>query len=409
MKREETVVSAFDEMAPNTVPEEIKPAIDTTPNPVFPEIEPSPEQTSPVDPGDKIDSSTPDNSIGESDKAQEDLSIQVENTQTNQYPTIVQTEEEKRDSSNPEKSGKAEKVKDKEQEKSDSTNQEIEENTAPKPEDKNTNTDESQTKNTESEKQEKPWPKRYNNYATLLKTYVDKQGEVDYFALRRLRRELLEASKDLESVDRDQYEKWTKEEKVAFWINIHNLCTLRLVIDNYPIKPRWPFNLMYPNGIMQIPSARTKVYFQLMEQEYSLSEIERDILLRQFGEPRYLFSLSHATRGAGFLRREPFCAKLLEKQTEEQWRFFLASPRGLKIDKSQHVVHLSDMFIWYKDAIISKYGQIKRFREQPEDIRAYLNFIYDALPKEDTDYLLNNQFSVKFISYDWSLNEQSPN
>ncbi|MBN1818286.1 MAG: DUF547 domain-containing protein [Sedimentisphaerales bacterium] len=291
----------------------------------------------------------------------------------------------------------------------DSAVRPAEDNQPTKPTDKNTAANETQAKPPEAEKPDKSWPKRYDNYATLLKTYVDKQGNIDYFALRRLRRDLLEALKDLESVNRDQYDKWTREEKIAFWINAHNLCTLRLVIDNYPIKPRWPFNLMYPNGIMQIPGARNKIYFRLMEREYSLSEMERDILLKQFGEPRYLFSLSHATRGAGFLRREPFCAALLEQQTLEQWRLYLASPRGLKIDKKQNIVHLSDMFIWYKEAIIAQYGSVKRFRDRPEDIRSYLNCIYDFLSKEDADYLLNNSFTVKFISYDWSLNEQTPN
>ena len=83
--------------------------------------------------------------------------------------------------------------------------------------------------------------------------------------------------------------------------------------------------------------------------------MERDRLLKQFGDVRYMFALSHATRGAGFLRTEPFYPDRLDKQVDEQVRRFLESPRGLRIDRDAGVVQLSDMFIWYKDTFVAKH------------------------------------------------------
>jgi len=253
----------------------------------------------------------------------------------------------------------------------------------------------------------KDWKAFYEAYATLLKTYVDDKGDVDYFELRRKRLDLIGVQNAMEAIKLAEYEQWETAEKAAFWINAHNICALRVVVDNYPIKPRWPFNLMYPNGIMQIPGARTKIYFRLVEREYSLTEMERDRLLKQFGDVRYMFALSHATRGAGFLRTEPFYPDRLDKQVDEQVRRFLKSPRGLRIDRDAGVVQLSDMFIWYKDTFIAKYGQVRRFRNQPDDVRAYLNFVFDFLPEAQTEYLLNRTFTVTYISYDWALNDRA--
>jgi len=253
----------------------------------------------------------------------------------------------------------------------------------------------------------KDWKAFYEGYAALLKTYVDDKGDVDYFELRRKRLDLIGVQNAMEAIKLAEYEQWETAEKAAFWINAHNICALRVVVDNYPIKPRWPFNLMYPNGIMQIPGARTKVYFRLVEREYSLTEMERDRLLKQFGDVRYMFALSHATRGAGFLRTEPYYPDRLDKQVDEQVRRFLKSPRGLRIDRDAGVVQLSDMFIWYKDTCIAKYGQVRRFRHQPDDVRAYLNFVFDHLPEAQADYLLNRTFTVTYISYDWALNDRA--
>jgi len=254
----------------------------------------------------------------------------------------------------------------------------------------------------------KDWKIFYAGYAELLKTYVDDQGNVDYYELRRKRRDLLRVRKTFESITLADYERWLPAEKAAFWINAHNVYALWLVVDNYPIKPRWPFSLMYPNGIMQIPGARTKVYYRLVEREYTLGEMERDRLLKQFGDVRHMLALSHATRGAGILRTEPYYPDRLDEQLDDQVRRFLNDPRGLWIDEDTGAVHLSDMFIWYRDVLVAKYGQVRRFRDKPDDIRAYLNFIFDYLKPQQAAYLLTHDFNVTFIPYDWALNEQRP-
>ena len=34
----------------------------------------------------------------------------------------------------------------------------------------------------------------------------------------------------------DVAEKWTKEDKLAYWMNTYNAFTIKLIIDNYPTK-----------------------------------------------------------------------------------------------------------------------------------------------------------------------------
>jgi hypothetical protein len=249
-------------------------------------------------------------------------------------------------------------------------------------------------------------PPFYRLYADLLKNYVDDNGNVDYSTLRRKRGDLLELVRMLDELDPQQVLFWSNNEKIALWLNAHNIFTLKLIVDNYPIKSS-VWGMFYPaSSIMQISGGRDKTYFKMMGLEYTLREIERDILLKRFEDPRICFAISYASMGGAFLRKEPYYPHRIDRQLEEQAKRFIQSPRGVQIDRNSEAVQLSDIFIWYKDLMISKYGEIKKFRDRPDDIRSYLNCIYPYLKPEDAKILDTGSPAVKFLKYDWQLNEK---
>ena len=249
-------------------------------------------------------------------------------------------------------------------------------------------------------------PPFYALYAELLKAYVDEKGNVDYGTLRRKRGDLLDATRLLEDLDPQQVIFWTQEEKIALWINAHNLFTIKLIVDNYPIKAS-VWGMWYPpNSIMQISGARDKTYFKMMGLEYTLREIERDILIKRFEDPRICFTLSYASMGGAFLRNEPYYPHRLDRQLDEQVQRFVRSPRGVLIEQNPATLQLSDIFVWYKDLMIAKYGSIKKFRDRPDDIRSYLNCILPYLKPEDVQFIETTNPAVKLMKYDWQLNEK---
>lgn len=240
----------------------------------------------------------------------------------------------------------------------------------------------------------------------ILTTYVDEAGNVDYQTLRRKRVDLISLLRKLNNLHPAEIMSWPRKEKMAFWINAHNIFMLKLIVDNYPIQPRW-YLINYPDSsLMQIPGARTKKYFKVMGMEYTLREIEREILLKRFGDPRVCFTLSYASAGGAFLRNEAYRADKLDKQLDEQTKRFLADPRGLKINHVKKAFFISDIFNWYEEYFVEKYGQIKRFRDRKVDIRAYLNFIVDHVSADTAKQLKTKPYTVRSPMYDWHLNEQ---
>ena len=247
------------------------------------------------------------------------------------------------------------------------------------------------------------------NYGMILEKYVDEDGYVDYRSLRRKRAELLPIFRELKQLHPAEMLSWSKEEKIAFWINTHNIFTIKLVVDNYPIKPKWYMIIFPDNSIIHIPGGRNKKYFEVMGLEYTLEEIEKEVLMDRSKEPLIAFGLSYATMGGAYLLDEPYTSKKLYDQLKKQARKMLSNKRGIRIDMENDVVYLADIFNWYEEHFIEKYGSIKRFREKEPHIRSYLNFILEFAPEETVKYLTTKEYTVKFQNYDWLLNEQIKN
>jgi hypothetical protein len=248
----------------------------------------------------------------------------------------------------------------------------------------------------------------YNRYQKILNEYLDKHGDVDYVRLRRHRLKLINAIEGLEEIKPLEIMSWSREEKISFWINCYNAFTLKLVVDNYPIEPRW-YMVTYPdNSIIQIPGAWTKNYFEVTGLQYNLNEIKNGLLLDRFDDVRIALALCNATKSGPFLRKEIYTARKLDTQLDEQVKRYIQSKRGMSINTSSNVLNLSNYFMMEKN-VFTKFSEVRRFRTYDEQERAILNFIYPFLTKEQTEWLESTEFEVNFMKYDWELNEQSKN
>ncbi len=239
--------------------------------------------------------------------------------------------------------------------------------------------------------------------------FVSEKGLVDYAKLRRKRSTLLNLAKDLDNVNPMILMSLSPKEKTAFWINTHNACILKLIVDYYPIQHK-PYMIFYPNNsIMQITGDwRTKHFFDVQGFQYKLEEIEQEFLMDRTKDPRILFALSYASIGGANLRNEPYTAEKMDEQLDDQVRKYLKSEQGMKIDRDKNTLYLSNLFTMYKHKemfLASEYAKILRFRDHKPEVQAWLNFIRDYLSEEDIRFLEEGDYKIKFIKYDWELDE----
>lgn len=242
-------------------------------------------------------------------------------------------------------------------------------------------------------------------FDAFFKKTVSENGLVNYTKLRKTRSQLATLTRSLKNLKIEEYITWTDQEQQAFWINAHNLCIMKLVTDNYPIETFKLKLIFYPeNSIMHLRSPRSKHFFNIMGRDYNLDELEAYVG-EIYGDPKAYFALSYASLSSAPLRNEAYLGYKLDAQLDDQMRKFIANPLALKIDTKNRIIYLSDIFNWYEEEITETYSSASKFRAYSPDIRATFNMFYEYLPKTKQTSFPRKDFDVKYIRYDWHLND----
>ena len=247
----------------------------------------------------------------------------------------------------------------------------------------------------------------YSDFAEALKINVDDVGMVNYKKLKAEPEKLLAFITELQNLDRKDFDKWDDNAKIAFWLNAYNAMTLKAIIVNYPIKSSFFKSRIYPkNSIRQIAGVWDKINFKVMGQNLTLGHIEHKILRVKFDEPGVHMAMVCAAMGCPSLRNEPYTGDKLQEQLDDQTRRFLANPAKFKIARADDRIYLSPIFKWFAADFIKKHGPKKSIGRHNKEESAVLNFIASYLDKAQKDYMLAGKFKIKYLKYDWSLNEQ---
>lgn len=249
-------------------------------------------------------------------------------------------------------------------------------------------------------------------YDSLLKKYV-LNARVDYKGFVASEKELDKYLKQVGSVSESDYANWSYEQKLAFWINAYNAFTIKAIIDNYPIEKHLGLkSLFYPkNSIRQIDGVWDKLKFQAVGKMVTLNQIEHEILRKQFKEPRIHVAIVCASISCPNLRNEAYTGDKINAQLETQAIEFVNNPtKGVQINIVDKSVNLSKIFGWFGEDFIERYGTSEFFKNRKAKERAVLNFARKYLKSEkERKFLENNQFSISYLHYDWSLNEIKEN
>lgn len=205
----------------------------------------------------------------------------------------------------------------------------------------------------------------------LLKKYVADNGNVNYKDFKT-ETELLNTYIDYLAT-KIPSDNWNKKEKLAYYINVYNANTIKLIIDNYPTK-----------SIKDIKNPWSKNRIKIANEYFSLSNIEHDIL-RKMNEPRIHFAINCASASCPKLLNIAYTEDNIETLLEKATKDFISDSDKNKISKEN--VQLSKIFDWYQ----------KDFTKNGSLID-YIN--HYSKVKIDSDA------KIFYMDYDWNLNEQ---
>jgi inosine-uridine nucleoside N-ribohydrolase len=240
----------------------------------------------------------------------------------------------------------------------------------------------------------------YAAYAAVLRDYA-RPPRVDYAALQRGRAALDAAVAVFAAPSAADVEGWTRERRLAFWINAYNAFTLRTIVDHYPIRASW-FTLAPRNSIRQIDAVWTAPSWRAAGRTLSLDDIEHTILRPQFKEPRIHFAINCASVGCPPLAGEPYRAAGLDTQLDAAARRYLASPHGLRTEG--HTLRVSKILDWYGEDFVATFAPDAAGK--PDRIERAVRAVVARFGPPDAAALARNpSTSVRYLNYDWSLND----
>lgn len=255
----------------------------------------------------------------------------------------------------------------------------------------------------------------HDRCASILNNFVDDKGMVDYRLLKRKKGELKYLLAGFAALDRAEYNSWPKEDRMAFWLNAYNIQILKIIVDNYPIQSNRFFRLIWStNSIRHIQptsiigtSKWDKYKFLVMDEQFTLLEIEERFFRKEFKDPRLFFALSGACLSSPPMRNEPYYGRSLDEQLDDQIKKFLSNPLAFNIDREKEEVYFSSLFESQNigSEFIAKYSTEKKFKDQTPVNRAVLNFLTDYLSKPDATFLEVGNYSIEPLKHNWRLNE----
>jgi hypothetical protein len=211
-------------------------------------------------------------------------------------------------------------------------------------------------------------------FNSLLQTHVDSKGFVDYKSLKQDEGKLNSYLSYLEKTTPEK--SWSANKEKAFWINVYNAYTLKIILDNYPLK-----------SITKISNkgktAWKTPFVKVGGKTYTLDHVEHEILRKKFKDPRIHVGVNCASGSCPKLGNLAFTENNVDGELERLMKEFIndASRNKLSVKK----VEISEIFNWFKgdftaDGSVIDY--INKYAETP----------------------VNKKAKIKYLTYDWSLN-----
>lgn len=221
-------------------------------------------------------------------------------------------------------------------------------------------------------------PLDHNEWTSLLQKHVNAKGLVNY---KGFIKDSLQFNNYLNTlIENKPCDSWRKNAQLAYWINVYNAFTIKIVADNYPVKSIKDIK----KGIPFVNSVWDVKFIPYKDGKLDLNGVEHGILRKQFNEPRIHFAINCASFSCPPLLNEAYTTKNLEAQLIRMTKAFLADEDRNIITENK--LQLSKIFSWFKGDFTKAQSLIE-----------FLNLYAPVTIKGDA--------AIGHLSYNWELNE----
>lgn len=215
----------------------------------------------------------------------------------------------------------------------------------------------------------------HSKFDAILKDVVANE-RVDYAKVKSDHADHL--SQYLDALAEVDLARLSRDEQLAYYINLYNATMIQAVIDRDPSTFKPSDNDF---AVFKEPLVR------LQGRQVSLNDLENEIIRKEFADARIHAALNCAAVSCPPILSRAYRADDLDRVLDENVRRWLGDPGRNVIDRQSRKLRLSRIFDWYN----ADFGG-------PEGVAGWVaNAIGDPSVAK---------YPVAFLEYDWTLNKR---
>lgn len=228
----------------------------------------------------------------------------------------------------------------------------------------------------------------HGRWASFLGAYVraDASGInlVDYGSVSAEDRKSL--STYIDSLQTEKISGYSRPVQFAYWVNLYNALTIRIVLDHYPVESIRKIKLS-PGLFSKGPWSEKLL--EIEGEKVSLNDIEHRILRPIWRDPRIHYAVNCASVGCPDLMPVPYTEANAQQLLDQGAVAYVNHPRGVRIENGR--LFLSSLYVWFE----SDFGG---------DEAGIIEHIGQYAEKELADHL-EGITEISGDDYDWALND----
>ncbi len=225
-----------------------------------------------------------------------------------------------------------------------------------------------------------PWDRFLKAY---LKTNKDGVNRVLYGRVSDADKAALHGY--IDQLRRTRIKDYNRAEQLAYWINLYNALTVKLVLVYYPVKSIKDIDIS--TGFFSVPWDRKLL--DVSGVPLSLNDIEHRILRPIWLDPRIHYAVNCASIGCPDLQPVAFTGANTDTLLEHAAQNYVNNRRGARVEDGKLIV--SKIYAWFiEDFGGSEQSVIRHLRQKAEPPLARA---------------LKGRTTIENYEYDWGLND----
>lgn len=137
--------------------------------------------------------------------------------------------------------------------------------------------------------------------------------------------------------------KYSRSEQRAYWINVYNAATIKVVLDKYPINSIKDIKL---GGFFGAGGPWNAKLLKIQGQDLTLNDVEHRILRPIWKDPRTHYAVNCASLGCPNLANRSYTGARTDVMLDIAAKAFVNHPRGARVNGGS--LEVSSIYEWFK-------------------------------------------------------------